>query len=101
MKRGKSGFSLPQLPERANRKVRGFELMLKSLLRRIVAALGIPLLVGAVPAEARAPVVAHPALWEVSDPDTTIYLFGTIHLLPPNSQWRTSRLDAAVANAQE
>src|SRR3954447_26247072 len=75
--------------------------MLKSPLRRVGEVLGLSLLLGAVPAEARVPVVAHPALWEVSDPDTTIYLFGTIHLLPPNSQWRTSRLDAAVANAQE
>lgn len=75
--------------------------MLKSLLRRFVAALGIPLLVGAVPAEARAPQVAHPALWEVSDPDTTIYLFGTIHLLPNDYQWRTPKLDQAMASAQE
>jgi uncharacterized protein YbaP (TraB family) len=75
--------------------------MLKSLFRRVVAVLGIPLLVGAVPVEARAPQVAHPALWEVSDPDTTIYLFGTIHLLPDNFQWRTPKLDQAMASAQE
>lgn len=75
--------------------------MLKSFLRRVVAVLGMPLLIGAVPAEARAPHVAHPALWEVSDPDTTIYLFGTIHLLPENYQWRTPRLDRAMASAQE
>jgi len=75
--------------------------MLKSLFRRVVAVLGVPLLVGAVPVEARAPQVAHPALWEVSDPDTTIYLFGTIHLLPDNYQWRTPKLDQAMASAQE
>jgi hypothetical protein len=63
--------------------------------------LGIPLLAGALPAEARAPQPAHPALWEVSDPDTTIYLFGTIHLLPANYQWRTPKLDQAMASAQE
>jgi uncharacterized protein len=80
---------------------KGFELKLKSLLRRAVAALGIPLLLGSIPAEARTPTVAHPALWEVSDPDTTIYLFGTIHLLPSNLQWRTPKLDEAVANSQE
>src|SRR4249919_832345 len=77
------------------------DLTLKSLLRRVVATLGIPLLIGAVPAEARAPQIAHPALWEVSDPDTTIYLFGTIHLLPDNYQWRTPKLDQAMASAQE
>jgi uncharacterized protein len=75
--------------------------MLKSLLRRAIAVLGIPLLVGSVPAEARAPTVAHPALWEVSDPDTTVYLFGTIHLLPPGLEWRTPKFDEAVATSQE
>jgi hypothetical protein len=56
--------------------------MLKSLLRRIGAALGLSLLLGSVPAQAREPQVAKPALWVLSDPDTTIYLFGTILLLP-------------------
>lgn len=74
---------------------------LKSFLRRVIAALGIPLLLGSVPVEARAPQVAHPALWEVTDPDTTIYLFGTIHLLPSDLQWRTPKLDQAVANSQQ
>ena len=74
---------------------------LKSLLRRVIAALGIPLLLGSVPAEARTPKIAHPALWEVTDPDTTIYLFGTIHLLPDDLQWRTPKLDDAMASSQE
>jgi uncharacterized protein YbaP (TraB family) len=30
---------------------------------------------------------ADPALWVVKDADTTIYLFGTIHLLPPGMKW--------------
>jgi uncharacterized protein len=75
--------------------------MLKSLLRRIGAALGLSLLFGAVPATARAPQVAKPALWEVSDPNTTIYLFGTIHLLPENLQWRSPKLDQAIKGSQE
>ena len=73
--------------------------MLKTLLRRVGAALGLSLLLGAVPVAARAPQTAQPALWEVSDPDTTIYLFGTIHLLPEDLQWRTPKLDQALANA--
>jgi uncharacterized protein YbaP (TraB family) len=76
-------------------------LKLKSLLRRAVAALGIPLLLGSIPAEARTPTVAHPALWEVTDPDTTIYLFGTIHLLPKDLQWRTPKIDQAMESSQE
>jgi hypothetical protein len=75
--------------------------MLKQLMRRVVAALGIPLLLGAGSAQAVAPKIARPALWEVSDPDTTIYLFGTIHLLPTNLQWRTAKFDEAVASSQQ
>jgi uncharacterized protein YbaP (TraB family) len=75
--------------------------MLKSFKRRVAAALGIPLLLGTVPAGAATPQVARPALWEVSDPDTTIYLFGTIHLLPQNLQWRTAKFNQAVASSQQ
>jgi len=75
--------------------------MLKSLLRRVGAALGLSLLLGSVPLEARAPQPAKPALWEVSDADTTIYLFGTIHLLPNDIQWRTARIDQAVSGSQQ
>ena len=30
---------------------------------------------------------AAPALWQVADEDTTIYLFGTVHFLPPDLDW--------------
>jgi uncharacterized protein len=73
--------------------------MLKSILRRVLAALGISLLL-ASSAEAKAPV-ANPALWAVSDADTTVYLFGTIHLLPRNYDWRSDKLDRAVDGAQQ
>ena len=82
-------------------KERPWELMLKSWLRHLGAILGISLLLGSVPAQARAPQVARPALWEVSDPDTTIYLFGTIHLLPQALRWRTPAFDKAVNAAQQ
>ncbi|MBL4869422.1 MAG: TraB/GumN family protein [Robiginitomaculum sp.] len=32
---------------------------------------------------------ARPALWLVSDADTRIYLFGTVHVLKPNTHWQT------------
>lgn len=44
---------------------------------------------------------ARPALWKVSDPDTTIYLFGTIHVLPKDIVWRTPAFDAALKSADE
>jgi uncharacterized protein YbaP (TraB family) len=75
--------------------------MLTSWLRRIGAVLGISLLLGSVPAAARSPDIARPALWEVSDPNTTIYLFGTIHLLPEALKWRTPAFDEAVNAAQQ
>ena len=74
--------------------------MLKLLLRRIFAALTLSLALGA-PAAGSAVQTARPALWEVSDPDTTIFLFGTIHLLPQNYQWRTAKFDQALAGSQE
>ena len=75
--------------------------MLKHFFRRAAAALGLAGLFVAAPAAAKAPQSAHPALWEVSDKDTTIYLFGTIHLLPDNFQWRTPKFDQAVQSSQQ
>jgi hypothetical protein len=77
--------------------------MLKSLARRVGALLGLALLIAgsAVPAAAAPAAQAHPALWAVSDADTTVYLFGTIHLLPSNYKWRTPKFDQAVAGSQQ
>lgn len=44
---------------------------------------------------------ARPALWKLSDADTTIYLFGTIHVLPDNVKWRTPKLNAAIRQSDE
>lgn len=46
-------------------------------------------------ATAPATVDADPALWVVRDADTTIYLFGTVHVLKPGLSW----FDEAVADA--
>ena len=72
-------------------------------LRRSLAALGIPLLLATAPAASAASTApaARPALWKVSDPDTTIYLFGTIHLLPRDYRWQTPKFASAVAKADE
>jgi uncharacterized protein YbaP (TraB family) len=50
-------------------------------------------------AAAPAPPKARPALWKLSDADTTIYLFGTIHALPANYQWRDPAIEAALESA--
>ena len=43
-----------------------------------------------------APATAEPALWAIKDQDSTIYLFGTIHVLKPATQWRSPRIDQAL-----
>ena len=72
-----------------------------SHFRRLFAPFAALLALGTTAAEAKAPQSARPALWKVSDADTTIYLFGTIHLLPDDLKWRTAKLDQAMANSQE
>lgn len=36
-----------------------------------------------------------PALWKVADADTTIYLFGTVHVLPKDVEWYDTTIAAA------
>jgi uncharacterized protein YbaP (TraB family) len=40
-----------------------------------------------------------PAMWQIQDADTTIYLFGTIHLLPNGLGWRTPAINQAMSKA--
>lgn len=54
--------------------------------------------------EAMAPAVQaepRPALWLLADDDTRIYMFGTIHALPPGFRWRSAALDKAVGESAE
>jgi uncharacterized protein YbaP (TraB family) len=39
-------------------------------------------------------------LWKVADRDTTIYLFGTIHLLPRGAHWASPLFDRAAEESQ-
>lgn len=45
------------------------------------------------------PVRAEPASWRVTDGDTEMLLFGSVHMLPPHVEWRTAPLQAALASA--
>ena len=45
--------------------------------------------------------VPGPALWQVSDKDTTIYLFGTVHALPKDKNWFDSRIQRAFDASTE
>lgn len=42
-----------------------------------------------------------PALWQVADGDTTIYLFGTVHALPKNTDWFSGKIQRAFAASDE
>ena len=41
-----------------------------------------------------------PALWRVSDADSTVYLFGTVHVLPRELQWKSERITKAFADSE-
>ncbi len=43
------------------------------------------------------PAFGQPALWEVKSSQSTVYLFGTVHLLPSDTDWRYPALDKALA----
>lgn len=75
--------------------------MLFERVKRVLTGLGAAALAGCAPAPAaetaNVAAVPKPALWKLADADTTIYLFGTIHLLPEGLAWRTPTLAAAIA----
>lgn len=50
---------------------------------------------------ARAPAAPRPAIWLLARGNTKIYLFGTVHILPPDLQWRSSALERTIAEADE
>lgn len=40
-----------------------------------------------------------PAMWLLSDEDTKVYMFGTVHILPDGINWRTAKFDEVIASA--
>ena len=70
----------------------------KRLLFATAAALSLSLASGCAENIYSSPkpgIAAGPALWQVSDADTTIYLFGTVHALPKDKQWFDARIERA------
>jgi uncharacterized protein YbaP (TraB family) len=74
-------------------------------LYRVFARLAALLLVClpiATQAEDAAPSPSvRPALWKVADEDTTIYLFGTVHVLPAGIDWYHGEVAKAFEGSQE
>ncbi len=69
------------------------KILMKTTLTSLALALALPACAQQAPPAAKAD--ADPALWVVKDADTTIYLFGTIHVLKPGMSW----FDEAVKTA--
>ena len=42
---------------------------------------------------------AHPALWTVHGTKGTVYLFGSVHVLPPQVDWHRKEIDDAIARS--
>lgn len=74
---------------------------LKRLVASTAAALSLSLAGCATVARPPAGALPGPALWQVADEDTTIYLFGTVHALPEGKQWFDGRIDRAFSSADE
>jgi uncharacterized protein len=51
------------------------------------------------PPPVEVPSQGKPALWKVSSNKGSVWLFGTVHLLPPNTDWQTEAFDRAVRDA--
>lgn len=71
-----------------------------------IAGLWAALLLGACTATPTSVAVAEPpapapALWKVADEDTTIYLFGTIHVLPKDLAWYQPHIAQALESSGE
>src|SRR4051812_46043805 len=44
---------------------------------------------------------AEPPVWIIRDADSTIVLFGSVHILPQGQDWRPAALKAAIARADD
>ncbi|MBP2158054.1 MULTISPECIES: TraB/GumN family protein [Asticcacaulis] len=61
------------------------------------AALGL-VFTSFAPVEARAETPT-PLMWVVRDADSTVYLFGSIHLMKPGTEWQTPKVKDAFAKS--
>ena len=68
---------------------------------RIAATTVLALSLAAWTAPAMAQAAGGPALWQLADEDTTIYLFGTVHVLPQGIDWYDARIQQAFNASDE
>jgi uncharacterized protein YbaP (TraB family) len=73
-----------------------------SLIRKLKLAAAATLLAAACsPAAEKAEEKTGLPMWVIKDADSTIYLTGTVHLLPPDVDWRSPRVEKAIEEATE
>ncbi len=65
-------------------------------MRRLIGGLLALVLAGAAGSAA-----AEPALWAVHGKASTVYLFGTVHVLRKDTAWRSPKIDAALALSRD
>ncbi len=80
---------------------------LRKCLSRAAGALALALTPGIALAHDHAVEMAEPApanapaLWKLTDEDTTIYMFGTVHVLPDGVEWMDERIASAFESADQ
>ena len=77
----------------------------------VAGGLALFVAIAGVPADAQAQTAAPaapapiqgegPALWVVKDADSTLYLFGSVHVLRPTTGWASPRVEAAFDSASD
>jgi uncharacterized protein YbaP (TraB family) len=74
-----------------------------SALTLLLASIAVPAQAAPPPPKILAPQIvrAKPALWEIRDADTTIYLFGTFHTLDDRTVWFNDKVRSAFDDSAE
>ena len=75
--------------------------MLHNIIRSLRAASLLVIAAGWALFAACAPAAAEPGLWVARGPHATVYLFGTIHVLPREQVWKSPAIAQALASSQE
>jgi hypothetical protein len=70
--------------------------MFRSFHRAALCALA-----GAAALACARPALADPTLWVAKANGSTVYMVGTVHLLPPDLNWRTPALEKALNDSSE
>jgi len=70
--------------------------MLRHIHRAALAAFA-----SAAALAAAAPAKAEPSIWVARAKGSTVYMIGTVHLLPPDVAWRTPAVEKALKDSQE